>query len=126
MAKNPIFDKIKYFILDMDGTFYLGNNIIDGSLDFLEKVKAVGKDFCFFTNNSSNNTEVCRNKLHNMGCDVDDGKIVISSHITIDYLNTCCKGQSVFLMGNERLTKDFENAGIKLVDENPDIVVLAA
>lgn len=124
MAKNPIFDKIKYFILDMDGTFYLGNNIIDGSLDFLEKVKAVGKDFCFFTNNSSNNTEVCRNKLHNMGCDVDDGKIVISSHITIDYLNTYCKGQSVFLMGNERLTRDFENAGIKLVDENPDIVVL--
>ena len=72
MSKNPIFDKIKYFIIDMDGTFYLDGNIIDGAMDFLEKAKSVGKDFCFFTNNSSNNVEVCRTKLHNMGCDVTD------------------------------------------------------
>ena len=68
MSKNPLFDKIKYFIIDMDGTFYLDGNLIDGSLDFLERVKSVGKDFCFFTNNSSNNVEVCKAKLHNMGC----------------------------------------------------------
>ena len=35
MSKNPLFDKIKYFIIDMDGTFYLDGNLIDGSLDFL-------------------------------------------------------------------------------------------
>lgn len=124
MAKNPLFDKIKYFIIDMDGTFYLDGNIIDGSLDFLKKVKDSGKDFCFFTNNSSNNVEVCKAKLHNMGCDVDDAQIVISSHVTIDYLKENCPSQSVYLLGNERLTNDFINAGITLEDEDPDIVVL--
>lgn len=124
MSGNPLFDKIKYFIIDMDGTFYLDGNIIDGSLDFLQKVKDAGKDFCFFTNNSSNNTEVCKNKLHNMGCDVDDSRIVISSHVTIDYLKENCKGKSVYLLGNERLTQDFINADIVLEQENPDIVVL--
>jgi HAD superfamily hydrolase (TIGR01457 family) len=124
MSKNPVFDKIKYFIIDMDGTFYLDGNIIDGAMDFLEKAKSVGKDFCFFTNNSSNNVEVCRTKLHNMGCDVTDDKIVISSHVTIEYLKRNYPGKTVYLLGNERLTADFENAGIKLVDDNPDIVVL--
>ena len=26
---------VRCFLLDMDGTFYLGNNLIEGSLDFL-------------------------------------------------------------------------------------------
>lgn len=31
MEKSSIFDKTKYFIIDMDGTFYLGGNIIPGA-----------------------------------------------------------------------------------------------
>ena len=124
MSKNPIFDKIKYFIIDMDGTFYLDGTIIDGAMDFLKKARSVGKDFCFFTNNSSNNVEVCRTKLHNMGCDVTDEQVVISSHVTIDYLKRHHPSAKVFLLGNERLTNDFISAGIILENENPDIVVL--
>ncbi len=124
MARNSVFDKIKYFIIDMDGTFYLDGNLIGGSLDFLKKVREAGKDFCFFTNNSSNNVGVCLNKLHNMGCDVGEDKIVISSHVTLDFLKRNRSGKSVFLLGNERLTADFEKAGIRLENENPDIVVL--
>ena len=108
MGKNPLFDKIKYFIIDMDGTFYLDGNLIDGSLDFLERVKSVGKDFCFFTNNSSNNVEVCKAKLHNMGCKVTDDKIVISSHVTISHLKKNYPNASVYLLGNERLTADLK------------------
>lgn len=118
------FTKTKYFIIDMDGTFYLDGNLIDGALDFLQRVKETGKDFFFFTNNSSNNVEVCREKLHNMGCDVSDDKIVISSHVTIDFLRRNRAGKTVYLLGNERLTADFRNADISLVTENPDIVVL--
>ena len=58
--QNAAFSKTKYFIIDMDGTFYLDGNLIDGALDFLARVKQLGKDFFFFTNNSSNNVEVCR------------------------------------------------------------------
>ena len=39
-------EKKKYFILDMDGTFYLGDQLLEGSLEFLERVKDAGKDFC--------------------------------------------------------------------------------
>ena len=33
--------KIKCFMLDMDGTFYLGDRLLEGSLDFLEKLSAI-------------------------------------------------------------------------------------
>ena len=31
---------IKCYLLDMDGTIYLGNKLIDGAKEFLEKIKA--------------------------------------------------------------------------------------
>lgn len=121
---NSYFEKTKYFIIDMDGTFYLDGNIIEGSIDFINKLKASGRDFYFFTNNSSNNVEVCRAKLEKMGFPVDEKRVIISSHVAADYLNRNYKGKKVFLLGNERLTADMAKAGIKLVDSDPDIVLL--
>ncbi len=37
--ENNIFKNTKYFIIDMDGTFYLDGNIIEGSIDFIEKAR---------------------------------------------------------------------------------------
>ena len=124
MAENAIFSNTKYFIIDMDGTFYLDGNIIEGSIDFIDKVKATGRDFYFFTNNSSNNVEVCRAKLEKMGFPVDENRVIISSHVAADYLNRNYAGKKVFLLGNERLTGDFRKARINLVDADPDVVVL--
>ena len=59
--------RIKCFMLDMDGTFYLGANLLDGSLDFLEKLRETGRTNLFLTNNSSKSAEVYRQKLARMG-----------------------------------------------------------
>ena len=34
---------IRCFLLDMDGTFYLGDRIIEGSMEFLQKVEQTGR-----------------------------------------------------------------------------------
>ena len=52
MTKYEILKETELFVLDMDGTFYLDNDVIDGALDFLDEVKKAGKRFVFFTNNS--------------------------------------------------------------------------
>ena len=40
-------NRTELFVLDMDGTFYLGEQILPGALDFLDAVRECGKDFCF-------------------------------------------------------------------------------
>lgn len=119
-----IFSSTKYFIIDMDGTFYLDGNIIPGSDKFITALKESGRDYRFFTNNSSNNVDVCREKLAAMGFPVDEDRVIISSHVAVDYLNRNYPGKAVYLLGNERLTADMLSGGIRLVDENPDIVLL--
>ncbi len=124
MVDKTIFAKTKYFIIDMDGTFYLGNRLIDGSDEFIRKLRKSGKDFRFFTNNSSNNEKVCCDKLETMGFKASEEDIIISSHVTAAYLKREYSGKSIYLLGNERLYGYFISQGIRLTQDNPDVVVL--
>lgn len=75
----PGLDQVKCFLLDMDGTFYLGENILPGSLDFIRKVEQTGRDFLFLTNNSSNNADYYVARLGRMGLTVGREKILTSA-----------------------------------------------
>ena len=66
-----MFEKIKCFILDMDGTIYLGKNLFPYTHDFLNTVKATEREYYFFTNNSSRDLAAYIDKLHGMGIDID-------------------------------------------------------
>lgn len=113
----------KYFILDMDGTFYLGDAILPGALDFINHLPMVGKDFLFFTNNSSKNSLVYVNKLATMNCSVVEQKVLTSGMVTIDYIQRTYHHPKVYLLGTPMLVDDFTRRGVQLVDDHPDIVV---
>jgi len=115
--------KIKHFVLDMDGTIYLGNKLFDFTPAFLDKVKQTGRDFVFFTNNSSKNAAAYIEKLHKMGIDITPDKMLISNEVIIEYILREYLGKSVYVIGTELLKNDFINAGIKLT-EDADLVVL--
>ena len=127
-TKKKILSNTELFVLDMDGTFYLENDILDGSLDFLESVKRAGKRYIFFTNNSSTSSEEYIKKLARMNCHITSDMIMTSGDVMIKFLKTCYEGKSVYLLGTQPLRESFEKAGINLFDaENegrPDIVVV--
>ena len=121
---KELLDKIKLFVLDMDGTFYLGENQIDGALEFTRRVRETGRDFVFFTNNSSKNGVMYVEKLNRMGCPVSEKDIMTSGDVTVEYLKTNYPGQKVYLAGTPALEALFQKAGICLTKEKPDVVVV--
>lgn len=133
--KKEILDKTELFVLDMDGTFYLENDILDGALDFLEAVKRAGKRYIFFTNNSSTSAELYIEKLARMNCNITRDMIMTSGDVMTSYLNTNYPGKKVYLLGTKPLEDSFKAAGINLfnlensdalanMDQRPDIVVV--
>ena len=112
------------FVLDMDGTFYLGDRILDGSLDFIRTVRAQGRRFLFFTNNSSRISEFYAKKLAGMGCPVGERDVVTSGDVTVEFLRREYPGTPVYLLGTPLLRRSFEQAGIPLSDDNPALVVV--
>lgn len=123
--KEHILDEVRCFALDMDGTIYLGEQWIEGAMDFLHRIEETGRSYVFVTNNSSRNAAVYVDKLHRMGLDVGADKIVTSGQATIYYLQKHFAGAKVFLLGNPMLQEEFAQAGILLEDEHPDVVVTA-
>ena len=118
-------EDIKLFVLDMDGTFYLGDRLLEGSLDFLEKLAEKGRKFLFFTNNASRNSTFYIQKLANMGCHVEEKDIITAGDVTITFLNENYPGSKVYLVGTEFLRESFIKGGIDLTEDDPDIVVLS-
>ncbi|AEH50422.1 HAD-superfamily hydrolase, subfamily IIA [Pseudothermotoga thermarum DSM 5069] len=114
---------IELFLLDMDGTFYLGNKLLPGSIEFVDTLRKQGKNFMFLTNNSSNDSESYAEKLRKMGL---DGKIEVftSGDATGIFLKERYGTLRIFLVGTKKLAKTFEKYGHKIVQEDPEIVVL--
>jgi 4-nitrophenyl phosphatase len=123
-GQQEILAKIKCFVMDLDGTVYLGKKILDGAIEFLHMLEKNKIKIKFFTNNSSKNTKIYVDRIRSMGYHVEDDMMLISNHVIINYLKKYAAEKTVFVLGNEYLQNDFKEAGILLVDENPDIVVV--
>ncbi len=116
---------IRCFLLDMDGTFYLGNQLIEGSLDFLSALERTGRTARFLTNNSSKSAKVYKDKLQRMGVDARYQDVITSGHAAAHYCSDHYpKGQG-YLLGNPMLREELEEMGLRFTEENPDYVLVA-
>lgn len=122
MVKN--IHHIKCFMLDMDGTFYLGEKLLPGALEFMKFIKEKELDYLFLTNNSSKHGGIYAEKIRKMGFDVDKKKIFTSGEATTIYLKKKTDYRAVFVVGTTALEEEFVHAGFTLTNEHPDAVVL--
>ena len=122
--KEDALKGVKLFVLDMDGTVYLGYHMIDGALDFIHEVDASeDRDYIFFTNNASRVPSVYVEKLHKLGLDVDESKVVTAGDVCAEFLKVNYPGAKVYLNGTPVLEENWKEKGIHLVEEDPDVAV---
>ncbi len=117
--------KIKCFLLDMDGTFYLGNKLLPGSLDFLDACERTGRRTLFLTNNSSKSAEEYVQKLKRMGVRERFLRVLTSGHAAASYALRVFPEKKAFLLGNDILQKELLELGLLIDNENPDYVLIA-
>ena len=118
-------ENINLYIFDLDGTIYIGNKEIVGAFDTIRKLRAMGKQICFFTNNSSRNHNDYIKKFADMGLSISENEIYTSGQATCEWLVDNYKHSKVFLLGNPALQTEFIEYGITLDEKDPDICVVA-
>ena len=118
-------ENVSGFMIDMDGTVYKGNNVIKGAPEFIERLKAKKIPFVFLTNNSASDREHYFNKLTKMGFKISIDNILTSTTATISYIQKHHTGKTVYPLGTQKFVKEIKEAGIRTVDNGPDIVLLA-
>lgn len=116
--------QIKCFLLDMDGTFYLGDQILPGSLDFLAALQRTGRKALFLTNNSSKSASTYLQKLRRMGVEEPFLNVYTSGQAAGEYLIQHHAGKRVFLLGNEELRGELEALGVIINQSAPDLILI--
>ena len=111
------------FICDMDGVIYHGNRIIPGVTEFIEWIQRNDKNFLFLTNSSERSPRELAQKLGRMGLTVDESHFYTSALATASFLESQCRGGSVYVIGEPGLTYALYEAGFNMNDVSPDYVV---
>ncbi len=115
---------VRCFLLDMDGTVYLGDRLIDGAPRLLDVLRARGLDFIYLTNNSSKNAGLYAEKLTRLGLPTKPGRVLTSGAATAAHLQRERPGARVFVVGTPALEDEFSSRGFVLDDRAPDVAVL--
>ncbi len=112
----------KFFLLDMDGTIYLDNDLFDGTIDFLNQVKSDGGKYLFVTNNSSKSTDAYVKKLKSIGIDANAEDFLTSTDATCLYLNENYPGKKFYAFGTRSFVEQLISAGVCVTLEPDDDV----
>ena len=118
------FDRVKMFMLDMDGTFYLGDTLLPGATDFLAACRAKEIEYTFLTNNSSKSAEDYLQKLVSLGVHATRQEMFTSGDATLLYLAEKGFSKEIHLVGTSSLHRQFEQEGYHTRAAQPVAVVL--
>ncbi len=114
----------RLFLLDMDGTIYLGDRLFDGTLDFLNQVRSQGGKYLFVTNNSSRSVSAYVDRLNGMGIPSDADDFLTSVDALIWYLRGKYDGALIYAFGTRTFREQLSEAGFRITDKLEDGVSL--
>lgn len=112
----------RLFLFDMDGTLYLGDNLFPFTRALLEEIRAQGKKYLFFTNNSSKSVDAYVQKLERLGIAAAREDMVTSTQVLIAYLQDNHPGKLFYAMGTDVFCRELEEGGVRITREPSDAV----
>ncbi|MBR3705911.1 MAG: HAD-IIA family hydrolase [Firmicutes bacterium] len=118
----------KLFLLDMDGTLYLDDELFPGAAEFLALVKARGSRYLFLTNNSSKGVKSYVEKMDRLGIRTAEDDFLTSVDALIVYLNLnygdCAGGKKIYIMGTSSFKDQMADAGFNITDRLEDDIAM--
>lgn len=105
----------KLYLLDMDGTIYLDNDLFDGVIEFLEHIKNVGGRYMFLTNNSSKSVDKYIEKLKTLGITATAEDFLTSVDATVFHLKSK-KHKKIYALGTESFKNQLKKEGLNITD----------
>lgn len=108
---------INLFLLDMDGTLYLGEQAFDFTGELLARIKSAGKKYLLMTNNSAKSAAEYVQKLKKLGIEATQEDVITSSQATAYYLNLHYKGVRLYVCGTNSLKEELHKEGFEITEE---------
>ncbi|MFP7492193.1 TIGR01457 family HAD-type hydrolase [Terribacillus saccharophilus] len=112
------------YLIDLDGTMYLGQERIEAAPGFIRSLKDAGKKHLYVTNNSTRTQEQVAAKLRQMDIDAKPEDVFTTSMATAAYIREHNPKARVYAIGEEGLFDALAKEELTVAEEDCDYVVI--
>ncbi len=110
------------FLLDLDGTVYLENELIPGVKNFTQYLNRFHIPYVFITNNSSHSAKEYLTKITRLGIKVTIDNILTSGQASGLYLSKICHCARIFVVGTQALKDELSGLGHQICENSEEPV----
>ena len=110
----------KLYLLDMDGTLYLDNDLFPHCLDFLNTVRKNGGNYLYITNNSSKSVDKYVEKMNRIGVPATAEDFFTSTDAACVFLRENWHGKKIYALGTKSFRDQLIHAGFPITDTLED------
>lgn len=123
VAHPPVTRFFDAYLFDLDGTIYLGSELLPGARHLIETLRARGAKTVFLSNNPTRDPAMYISKLTKLGIPVTRDEIINTVVTTVLWVKQNHPNAVVFPIAEEPLTRALLEAGIRISD-NPEQIDL--
>ena len=113
----------KGYLVDLDGTMYKGNQVIEGAPEFIRTLNSNDIPYLFLTNNSSKTQADVAEHLNGMGIETTPERIFTSSMAAAKFIKHQKVDARCYVIGEGGLIDAIEKEGMTVADSACDFVV---
>lgn len=117
---TPDLSAKRLFLLDMDGTIYLDEQLFDGTVDFLRHVRSIGGKYLFLTNNSSRGVDAYISKMRRLGIETTAEDYLTSTDALIADLRQYDPARTYYGFGTASFRRQLQDAGYRVLSHLED------
>lgn len=114
------------YLFDLDGTIYLGSELLPGAKRLIETLRERGSKTVFLSNNPTRDPEMYIAKLTKLGIPVRREEIINTVVTTVLWLKQNHPNAAVFPIAEEPLINALKDAGIRISDDPTEIDIVIA
>jgi HAD superfamily hydrolase (TIGR01450 family) len=114
------------YVFDLDGTIYLGDELLPGAKRLILKLRELGKRVIFLSNNPTKDPRMYAEKLGGLGLKTPDSEIVNTVVTMTEWLLQNHPEATVFPISEEPLKNSLEGAGIRMSEDPEEIDIVIA
>jgi HAD superfamily hydrolase (TIGR01450 family) len=114
------------YVFDLDGTIYLGDELLPGAKRLILKLRELGKRVIFLSNNPTKDPKMYAEKLGELGLKTPASEIVNTVVTMTEWLLRNQPDATVFPISEEPLKNSLGEAGIRISEDPEEIDIVIA
>lgn len=114
------------YLFDLDGTIYLGEELLPGVSTTLAALRDAGKPIRFVTNNPTRLAPYYAKKLNRLGICASEADVITSVTATVRWLTAHHPAAVVYPIGEAPLVQALQEAGLTISEDPAEIDIVLA